>query len=426
MTRRVKQRARAEGARALAARVLAEVEGSPRARSPDALARALSRHPKLDPRDRALATELVYGVLRWRRRLDWALAPFVRQGLAQLEPVARTLLRIGAYQLAFLDRIPGPVAVSATQDAARQLRAGRLTGLLNGVLRKVHDQPPPLPEGDDDAALAVRASLPEWIVAELRAAWPDAVEAEALALRDRAANTVRPTLSRGGAEACAKALAEDGFAAAPAAHGTLRVTGPGDPFSTKAFREGLFVPQDPASVAVVELLGEVRGRAVLDLCAGRGVKATALLDRGAEVLAVDLSANKLDSARRLARRLGLGDKLATLDADLTDASLELGQHEVVLVDAPCSGLGTVRRHPEIAWRRTPEDVRSLVDLQGRILATAARQVAPGGALVYAVCTFARAEGAPPPPPPGFVEDRRLDLRPSTGLDSFQAVRLHRV
>ncbi|MDP6944903.1 MAG: transcription antitermination factor NusB, partial [Myxococcota bacterium] len=271
-------------ARSIAASVLVAVEAG-EARSGDTLAREMARGRLADPRDRALATELVYGVLRWQRLLDHALKPRVKQGLRRLEPLARALLRIGVYQITHLDRIPAPIAVSATQDAARAAGAGRLTGLLNGVLRRVVDADLTPPEGGSNAAIALRTSLPTWIVATLRQRYGDqAVEAEAHALRTRAATTVRPTRARGGLEALQASWQDTPFDAAPGPHGTAIVTGPGDPFATPAFTEGLFVPQDPASLQVVHLLDARPGERVLDLCAGRGIKATALADLGAQVL----------------------------------------------------------------------------------------------------------------------------------------------
>jgi 16S rRNA C967 or C1407 C5-methylase (RsmB/RsmF family) len=235
-------------------------------------------------------------------------------------------------------------------------------------------------------------------VSHLRAAvGVGALEANARALRERAPNTVRPTLGRGGAEAAAASLARDGFVAEPGPHGSLVVTGPGDPFSSAAFRDGLITPQDPASLRVVDLLGDLAGTRVLDLCAGRGVKSTAMADRGAHVVAVDVIAEKLASARRLAERLGVAERIETHVADAAEPTGALGVFDRVLVDAPCTGVGTIRRHPEIAWRREPADVGRAVELQARLLDAAVQYVAPGGLLVYAVCSFVRAEagGAAP-------------------------------
>ena len=373
-----------------------------------------------DPRDRGLATELVYGALRWQRQLDAAIKPWVKQGFGKLEPMARALLRVGAYQLLHLDRIPNPIAVSATQDAARATGMGRVTGLINGVLRRVSEAGFTPPEGKSNAAIALRYSLPTWLVAALRATYGDhALEAEAEALKARAPNTVRPSVGRGGFEGLEEALSDTPFTLSRGPSGTGVITGPGDPFSTRAFSEGLFVPQDPASLEVVDMVEAQEGMRVLDLCAGRGIKASALADRGAEVLAVDIEEKKLGACRALAERLGLKERIQTQVADGTDATLELGSFARVLVDAPCTGLGTIRRHPEIAWRRRPDDIERLASIQRALLATGARHVAPGGLLVYAVCTFGAQEG-PPEALNGFTSVAQVSRRPSEMVDAFQA------
>lgn len=415
------------GARAAAARVLVEVEGTD-AFANVLLRRVLDESGLEDPRDRGLATELVYGVLRWQRRLDHALTPNVRRGLDRLEPIARVLLRLGSYQLLFLDRIPRPVAVSTTQDAARAVGAERLTGLLNGVLRRVAGSEERLPDGGDDRAIGLRTSLPDWVVRALREAYGDhALEVEARALRDRAAVTIRPSRKADGdspALAVSEALAAEGFDVKEGPLGTLVVEGRGDPFGTRAFQEGLFLPQDPASLAVVDLVARDAppDSRVLDLCAGRGVKATGLAERGLRVLAVDVEETKLAAARELALRVGVADRVETLRGDGTDPALDLGsfdRFDRILVDAPCTGLGTLRHHPEIAWRRRSLDVGRMCDLQARLLASAATRLEPGGLLVYAVCSFVPREGNPPVPASLVPEGDPLVFRPSDGVDAFQ-------
>lgn len=416
-------------ARGLAASLLVRLEREPATRASELLQGALGQLG--DVRDRALATELVYGVLRWRWRLDHALERHLARGVAGLEPMGRALMRVGAHQLLVLDRIPKEIAVSATQDAARAFGLGRLTGILNAVLRKVAASGEVSPGGDDDLAIAVRASLPRWIVAALREAFPDAVEREALALRERPRVSLRPTLARGGAEAALAALAAEGLETQAVASGLIEVVA-GDPFATRAAAEGLFVAQDGSGLVVVDEVaaacgGALAGKRVLDLCAGRGVKATALADRGARVVAVDVSRDKLDELLRVAARLGVHERIeATLALDVASeeaatALASLGSFDAVLVDAPCSGLGTLRRHPEIAWRAAPEDVSALAALQARLVAAGAGRVAPGGGLVYAVCTFIGKEGAVSLPSP-FEAVARIDLAPSSGLDAFQVRR----
>ncbi len=422
-------------ARGVVARVLLDVD-STEVHANVALRAALEETPLEDPRDRALATELVYGVLRWRRRLDFVLEPWVRRGLKRVEPIGRALLRMGAYQVLMLDRIPPAVAVSSTQDAARFVGAGRMTGLLNGVLRRVVSERIPLPEGDSDAAIGVRTSLPDWIVGALRERVGDEVlEAEARALRARAKTTIRPSRKAGEdpAAAVTQALAAEELTCTEAPYGTLMVEGSRDLFATEAFRSGLFVAQDPASVAVIDLLAEglEPGARVLDLCAGRGVKATGIAERGLHVPACAIHGGKPQVALELAERLGVAERFAISAVDGTDPDAELRArggstsfdatppYDAVLVDAPCTGLGTLRHHPEIAWRRRPSDPARLAELQRSLLRSAATRVAPGGRLLYAVCSFHRREGEMPTPS-GFVpEGEPRFFAPSEGVDSFQ-------
>jgi len=417
--------------RAVAASILTRMEHDREdtLRAVDLLDAALQKHAGADPRDRGLLTEMVYGVLRWQLRLDHSLRPMVRQKFSKLEPVARALLRIGAYQLLFLDRVPDRAAVHATQEAASLLRADRVKGLLNAVLRRLAQDGERLPEGLKDAAIAVRTGLPTWILKELRylSTSPDDLEQLAAGLRRRPELTLRPTLTRGGAEAARTALQAEGFAVSDGACGTLVASGGGDPFGGAAAAGGLFVAQDPASLAVVDLCGPLEGKRVLDLCAGRGIKATALADRGAHVLAVDVVAAKLESARKLAAHLGLSDRIRTQVADPTrDALATEAPFDVVLIDAPCTGLGTLARRPEIAWRRSSADIKRLAGLQSRLVEAGARHVAPGGRLVYAVCTFTRAESAVAVPSGFETNDTHAHRwRPDAGFDAFFARRMRR-
>jgi 16S rRNA (cytosine967-C5)-methyltransferase len=425
----------------------------------DVLSEAFSRVPTMDARDRALATELVQGVLRWQGLLDPRLAPLVRQGLDGLETGALLWLRLGACQLALLDRMPREIAVSATIDAARLSGWQRVTGLLNAVLRRfAADLPtrtdgrraphpvrpdgedpahaelalartlalPPAPSGEPEplaAEVARLAGLPAWIAEHAVAAWGTGALDEALAMRRRPSLTLRPTRGGGSAEALVADLLAAGLPAA-AGPGGLVTVAHGDPFRTEAWRQGRFVAQDPASHAVlVHTLeaADVPHPRVLDLCAGRGIKATGLADLGATVVAADVSTRKLASLQKLAERLGVSDRIsATLAVDGTSEDPRLpgaGPYDVVLVDAPCSGLGTLRRHPEIAWRRQPSDITHLSTLQSRLLARARDLVKPGGAVVFATCSFAPAEAAPDLP--GLTRTTETSLRPSHGGDAFQ-------
>jgi 16S rRNA (cytosine967-C5)-methyltransferase len=422
----------------------------------DVLSEAFSRVPTMDARDRALATELVQGVLRWQGLLDPRLAPLVRQGLHDLETGALLWLRLGACQLALLDRMPREIAVSATLDAARLSGWQRVTGLLNAVLRRFASDLPPRPDGDapaldapglaralalpptpdappDLAAEVARlAGLPLWIARHATEAWGSAAVDEALALRHRPTLTLRPTLGRApagsdAADALCAELTAAGLPATRTAEGLVTVSH-GDPFRTEAWRDGRFVAQDPASHAVLAhtfraACAAAHGPAprVLELCAGRGIKATGLADLGATVVAADVAPRKLESLLKLADRLGVRERIAATvatDGTLDDPRLAAaGPFDAVLVDAPCSGLGTLRRHPEIAWRRQPSDIPNLAALQTRLLTRARDLVRPGGSVVFAVCSFAPAEGAQDVE--GLTRQTELTVRPSEGGDAFQ-------
>jgi 16S rRNA (cytosine967-C5)-methyltransferase len=413
-------------ARVSATRILQRLE-KPNAFIASELKSEFDRHGTVDPRDRGLTTELVYGVLRQQRRLDYNLRPLVKGRYNRLEPEARILLRLGAYQILFLDRIPKPICVSATQDAARSMGKGRMTGLINAVLRRVDPDSENLPKDGSVKAISIRTSLPEWIVEALSDAYgAEDCEKEALALRDRAPMTIRPNLVKGSRTALRRELEEEGFACEDGPHGSFIVSGPGDPFGTKSFRRGSFVPQDPASLAVIEAMGDVEGQSILDLCSGRGIKATALAARGANVTCVDPIHSKLEQGKTLATNLGVRSKLRFITGDPVEETLGLTLYDQVLVDAPCTGLGTLRRHPESAWRRTKEDIYRLGKLQKQLVEVGLKHLKPNGVLTYAVCTFTRFEGELSVPSSVESTNEDLTTRPSDGWDAFQMRRWRRI
>jgi 16S rRNA (cytosine967-C5)-methyltransferase len=348
--------------------------------------------------DRAFATELVYGTLRWRGRLDHLLGRCLDRDLAKLEPLVATALRLGAYQIVVDDRVPASAAVDESVRCLRAAGAERATGLANAVLRRLAAEHASIPEpalADDPLGHLVHAlSLPRWI-AERWLAQYGAQEAAALA---RASNeppplTVRANRLRTGRDALLSDLRErfpDARACAFAPDG-IALGRRGNPSLDPAFRDGRFTVQDEASQLVVALLDPRPGERVLDVCAAPGGKSTAIAERvgaAGSVLALDRHEGRLELARRAARRLGL----ESLACRVADAARPL--HEVappasfdrVLVDAPCTGLGTLRRNPDARWRVRPGDPARLAEVQGAILRNAAGSVRGGGALVYSTCT----------------------------------------
>ncbi len=402
-------------ARDLARGVLRRVEQG-EAYATLALAAALERENPA-PSDRGLATEIVYGVLRHRTRLDRALAAYATHGLSRLPQPALIALRVGAYQLLFL-RVPAHAAVHDAVDAMKaavddRTAGARLARFANAVLRRLADEgePPPPPATDVIRVLEEMHSMPRWLGQVLVGALgKEEAIAAAEALNRPAPVTLRIARVATGAadpreELAARVRAERPAAVvepSPLAPDALLVRGGGAPESLAAFQEGLCTVQDVAAQLVGRLCGARPGERILDACSGVGGKATHLQalalaaagtpSAGADIDAADLSRRKLDLGDDAARRLRLGG-IRTVECDLTAADAPLAAaYDRVLLDAPCSGLGVLRRHPEAKWRRRPADVRDLAQLQARLLSALVPRVRPGGLLVYSVCTFTPEEG----------------------------------
>ena len=341
----------------------------------------------LDARDRAFVTFIVYGSVREQRRLDALIIPRSHQPLDRLEPRVRAALRIGTFQL--LHDVPAHAAVNATVSAAPP----RARGLVNAVLRSVAAAGPPYPESSD---LAVRYSYPDWIVAEFRDVVPrDELEPLLAIGNEPAAVTLRPNPRRTTADALATELegqrirVERGRVVADA----LVVGGLGDPAELPAVVDGRATPQDQGSQAVIDVLDPQPGDRVLDVAAAPGGKATAVGERIGDglVVATDLHPGRLGLVTQAVARLGLDGVVTPVVGDGRALPVAPASFDRVLVDAPCTGLGVLRRRPEARWRIEPGAVAPLAELQRSLLQDAAVAVRPGGLLVYSVCTLTRAE-----------------------------------
>jgi 16S rRNA (cytosine967-C5)-methyltransferase len=404
-------------ARSAAWRVLEAVAAG--AYADAAMDRELGRHP-LPPLDRALATELAYGAIRQRRLLDAWIDAHGRVPARRQPPRLRWLLHLGLYQLLFSERVPASAAVSTTVELAKRAGLGRLAPVANALLRAVQRRrlefaaaaegapAPPRPEpwqglvppADPAAAFAVRHSLPDWLAAELLRWLPPATapgRAEAFA---RSCNApppldLRVNPLRSSREEVRAALAAVGHAAAPLPdrpQGLVLTSRPGDLRALPGYREGHWCVQDRNAQRIAPLLEPRPGMAVLDACAAPGGKTTHIAelmhDRG-EIWAVDRSEARLRRLGANAGRLGLG-VIRTLAADACELpSLRpewRGHFDRILLDVPCSGLGTLARHPDARWRIDPAAIEDLLTLQSRLLDAAAPLLAPGGRLVYGTCT----------------------------------------
>jgi 16S rRNA (cytosine967-C5)-methyltransferase len=382
--------------RALAIEVLARVEATD-AYLNVVLDQRLSEQPFDDPRDAGLATELCYGTTRRRLALDFALRRFSQRRLEQLEDRVLAALRIGGYQIFYL-RVPARAAVSETVEALKQLGLQRAAGFVNAILRRLSELPGcPLPPEDEVVThLAVRESHPEWLVSRwIRQFGHERAEAMLVADNEAPRVALRANSARITRDELLSQLRQAGIAAEPTRFSPQGIVLPsvGRLEDVYGYAEGLWQVQDEAAQLVGVFAGVPEGSRVLDACAAPGGKACHLAESH-EVLAIDLHALKLRKIETEAKRLGLEGRLKLLAHDATQPLPEgHGEFQLVLVDAPCTGLGTLRRHPEMRYRRTEEDIHRLAGLQRNILEACTEQVPPGGLLVYAVCSTDSEEGA---------------------------------
>jgi 16S rRNA (cytosine967-C5)-methyltransferase len=390
--------ARATGlaARSIALEILLEVER--RGGFADAL---LGRRiPALEAADRRLATRIVLGTLAWRARLDFELERLTKRDLDNIQPAALEIMRIGIFQLRFLDRIPKHAVVSTSVELAKHAGEAKVAaGFINAVLRRAARETIALPDRESDEAgfLALAYSHPRWLV-ERMVDWYGREGAErAMAANNEAApNAIRLNLARATRDEIAARLAADGMEIDPEGRFPETAVLAGAPrFDCDSFRAGLFQPQSEASQMIARMLAPQEGATVVDLAAAPGGKTTHLAELvGASglVIGFDVNLAGVRNARAVAARLGRRN-VSLVQGDAA-AALPMRPRcaDAVLLDAPCTGLGTLREHPEIRWRVGPGDPARMSLMQAAMLANAAASVRRGGALVYSVCSVAPEEG----------------------------------
>jgi 16S rRNA (cytosine967-C5)-methyltransferase len=349
-------------------------------------------------RDRAFASHLAYDTLRWSGTLDWALGHALSRPLDDVEPALQRVLRLGALQL-LRTGVPARAAVATSVALAKEQVPGKraqgaggfVNGVLRGLSRTIASLPWPDTGEDPVASLRLTTAHPGWVVEELLERFGrERAEGILWADNEPPGLTLRATGDRDALIAELRALGSEvepgGVPAAVRAPGV-------DPRELAAVAEGRAVPQDEASMRVVLATGAGAGDRVLDLCAGPGGKSThlaALVGDAGRVTAVELHPHRAEMVRRAASRQGVAVEVHVGDA-LAPPLADDARFEVVLLDAPCTGLGTGRRRPEVRWRRSPEDATALAELQRGLLAAAAERVAVGGSLTYSACTWTAVE-----------------------------------
>lgn len=331
----------------------------------------------LSPIDRNLVQEIVMGVLRWQSRLDASFAGLAAKSLKKLDPEVLIALRMGTFQLAFLNRMPGHAIVHETVELVKKSGKRSAAGLVNAILRKLEPQRQHLMAGGK--GLAEDYAHPLWLVEKWVAEF-GAERAEKICRYDQ---KVPPTALRITNEADEEQLGPEGLQIAPGAlMKSARIVKSGDVTKSKVFRSGRIAIQDEGSQLVAELVGE--GKRILDCCAAPGGKTAALAMAfpEAEIFATDVHPHRA----RLLRQMAAQDNVHVFTADAQQ--LPFGaDFDRVLADVPCSGTGTLARNPEIKWRLKLKDIHDLHKRQVAILRAALTHVAPGGRLVYSSCSL---------------------------------------
>nr|WP_239565232.1 16S rRNA (cytosine(967)-C(5))-methyltransferase RsmB [Brevibacillus fulvus] len=349
---------------------------------------------ELSAADVGLVTELVYGTIQRQYTLDTVISRFVKSGRKRLEPWVHNLLRLSLYQIRFLDRIPDRAAVHEAVELAKRKGHQGIASLVNGVLRNVLRQPEVWnePQGNLVKRLAFAESHPDWLISRwlklygeelTRAICQSNNVAPHTSVRVNTLKTDRPALLAElkaefpGAEA--SQLSPDGI-----------VIPSGHVAASKWFQQGYCTIQDESSMLVARALAVQPGQRVLDACAAPGGKTShlaELMGNSGQILACDVHPHKEKLIRETAKRLGITciETVVSDALDLPDKGL--GQFDRILLDAPCTGLGVIRRKPDLKWKKTPEDIAQISQLQARLLERIAPMLAPGGLLVYSTCTI---------------------------------------
>ena len=382
-----------QSARATALRVLVSCRNNG-AWADAALKAQISRDGLSGP-DAALCSRIVYGVMQNRMLLDFYIGAYCTQKPDHLQPPLLEILRIGAYQIIYLDKIPDSAAVNTSVELAKLAKRGQASGLVNAVLRKLSQNKkelPPVPERDDVQRLSIQYSHPKWFVKRL-VSLLGREEAERFLACDNqiAPITVQVNPLKTTLEALTEELQQAGISVQPHSWvpDCLELSGTGDLAALPSFRDGKFLVQDPAARLVSLIAGIRPGQKVLDVCAapgGKSLSAAFAMAGNGSIVACDLHENKLKRIQESADRLGV-NIITTQAADGRVFRPEWeASFDTVLVDAPCSGLGIIRKKPDTRYKKA-DDLFTLPVVQAAILDNAARYVRPGGTLVYSTCTI---------------------------------------
>ncbi len=343
----------------------------------------------VNPKDKALLQQLCYGVLRWLPKLDFYCSRLLQKPLKGKQRPFQFLLYVGIYQLSAM-RVPAHAAISETVEAALALKASGLKGLINGVLRNFQRQQQQLDEKAEQID-SCRFGHPNWFIKQIKQCYPEQWQGILEANQLQAPMWLRVNQQQFSGDDYLSQLTAAEIAAEPQAgleHG-IRLVKPTDVFKLPGFAEGSCSVQDGAAQFAAQLMDVQPGDKVLDACAAPGGKTCHMLERQpqlASMLAIDSDENRLQRVEENLTRLQLTAQMKTADASALDDWWDGEQFDRILLDAPCSATGVIRRHPDIKWLRRQADIAQLATLQQRILSQLWSTLKPGGSLIYATCS----------------------------------------
>lgn len=356
---------------------------------------------KVEAKDRRLMTEIVYGTLKYQLKLDYIINQFSKTPVKKMKPLIRNLLRMSVYQLMYLDKVPSSAVINEAVKIAKKRKFQTLSGFVNGVLRNIdrgrEEITYPNPQKELASYLSVYYALPEWIIKKWLAEYTkDTVEAICKALNERAKVCLRVNLLKGTKEELASLLEEEGIQVEKGEllDEAMYLKNVDDLQHSPSFKSGKWTVQDESAMLVAHVVNPNPGECILDMCSapgGKSIHMAELMQNQGEIISCDIHEHKLELIAKNAERMGISIIKPTLqDGSKYEASFE-GKFDKVLLDAPCSGLGIMKRKPDIRYNKVEEDIKDIVAIQKAIAVQAVKYLKPGGTLVYSTCTISKEE-----------------------------------
>lgn len=347
----------------------------------------------LEPKDKSFANELIYGTIKWRLRLDYVLNHFSNTPIKKMKPFVRNLMRMSVYQLLFLDKVPASAAINEAVKVMHKRKMSNLTGFVNGVLRNIERNKTEITYPN----LSTYYSIPEWIVERwVKSYGEDETKAICESLSKRARVSIRINTLKTTKENLYKLFESEGIEVIEEGFlpESLYVHVPGGIHHSLSFKEGLWTVQDESAMLVGHIVAPQKGDMILDVCSAPGGKTThlaELMQNEGHIIAADVHEHKINLIKKNAQRLGTSIVQGTLQDGMVKNDAWEQHFDKILLDAPCSGLGIMKRKPDIRYAKDETAIRDINNIQRKLLKNAISYLKKGGILVYSTCTLTREE-----------------------------------